>query len=174
MRRQTLASTSLSLMVLLALLALLAPTLSAAADPAGDATLFDAIKALAGDWAGSYADGGGEMRFEVTSGGHTVVQTEFPGQRHEMRTLYWLEDGNLVAQHFCVLGNQPRWEIESPDGGETLRFVFTGGGNLDPTVDQHAHEGVMKIGDGSLESTWTFWKDGTAFETNTFHLQRVD
>lgn len=157
------------------LLVAAAPALVFAADPVDDTDVFEAIKELAGEWAGIYGDGGGKMRFEVTSGGHTVVQTEFPGEHHEMRTLYWLESGNLVAQHFCMLGNQPRWDVESPDGGATLRFVFTGGSNLDPKVDQHAHEGVMKIGaSGTLESTWTFWKDGSAFEKNTFRLERIE
>ena len=162
-------------LVLAALIWLLAvaPTLLAGADPADDAVVFEAIKALAGDWRGTYQGDGGNMRFEITSGGHTVIQTEFPGEPHEMRTLYWLDEGNLVAQHFCMLGNQPRWDVESPDGGATLRFVFTGGGNLDPAVDQHAHEGVMTIdAAGTLESTWTFWKGGGPSETNTFRLQR--
>jgi hypothetical protein len=152
-----------------------APAPVAGAGPSDDSVVFEAIKALAGDWSGSYQDGGGNMRFEVTSGGHTVLQTEFPGEPHEMRTLYWLDDGNLVAQHFCMLGNQPRWDVESPDGGATLRYVFTGGGNLDPAVDQHAHEGVMRIGaGGTLESTWTFWKDGAPSEKNTFRLTRSE
>jgi len=155
-------------------LALVAPPAALAADPADDATVFDAIKALAGEWRGTYDGEGGKMRFEVTSGGHTVLQTEFPGEPHEMRTLYWLDEGNLVAQHFCMLGNQPRWDVESSDGGATLRYVFTGGGNLDPAVDQHAHEGEMKVGaDGSLESTWTFWRNGAPSETNSFRLERA-
>ncbi|HVS16474.1 MAG TPA: hypothetical protein VMV46_21370 [Thermoanaerobaculia bacterium] len=154
-------------------LAAVSPAL-AAADATGDAAAFEALKALAGEWRGTYGAGGGGMRFEVTSGGHTVVQTEFPGEAHEMRTLYWLEDGELVAQHFCMLGNQPRYEVESADGGATLRYVFAGGSNLDPETDQHAHEGVLRIGlDDVLESTWTFWKDGGPHETNTFRLERT-
>lgn len=158
------------------LVLLLPPPASPAgeAEPFDDAGAFDQLKQLAGDWTGTYGDGAGELRLAVTSAGHTVEQTEFPGTSHEMRTFYFLDGGALVAQHYCVLGNQPRYRFEpSPEAG-VIRFRFDGGTNLDPDRDPHSHNGYLRLhADGRLESVWTFFEGGKPSNTATFELERA-
>ena len=146
-------------------------TAVAAKDPSSGAELFDQLKQMAGDWKGADEASAGGTRIEVTAGGHTVIQTEFPGEPHEMKTVYWMQDGELAAKHFCMLGNQPEYRVTATDSG-ALRFEFVGGTNLDPSKDPHAHEGVMELEDGVLRSEWVFWNKGDAERTQTYRFLR--
>jgi hypothetical protein len=73
---------------------------------------FEALKGLAGDWVAVGEDGKPtdkvESSIRLTSGGHTVQETLFPGSGHEMVTMYHLNGADLVLRHYCSLGNQPR------------------------------------------------------------------
>ena len=69
----------------------------------------------------------------ITAGGSAVHETLFPGQPHEMISLYTAEGSDLVLTHFCVLGNQPRMKADSKAAGNQLAFKFAGGANLDQT-----------------------------------------
>jgi hypothetical protein len=147
---------------------------ASAADASAGAAALERLKSLAGRWNGGEGDNAYAMEFDVVAGGHSVVAREFPDTDHEMTTVYYLRDGELVGQHYCMLGNQPRYRHRPGGDPAEIRFDFAGGDNLDPARDQHAHDGYFRFhADGTLESTWSFWRDGKTTNAETFRLRRA-
>src|ERR1043165_5340125 len=101
---------------------------------------FEALKKLAGDWVQIGDDGKPTgtvvSSIKVTAGGTAIQDTQFPGQAHEMVTLYTLDGTDLILTHYCVLGNQPRMRAEPGDTNQ-IAFKFIGGGNLKSESEQH-------------------------------------
>ncbi len=154
---------------------------------------FDRLKALEGTWQGTAA-GGSEAEaqaeaqvthvFEVSAAGTVVMETMNPDvPDHEMINMYHLDGDELVLTHYCAGGNQPTMKlVEStatdafrpPPSGWTMRFDFTGGTNLDPATDEHIHAAHMVLVDaGTLESSWTGYKDGKEAGVRKFVLKRA-
>lgn len=156
--------------------ALLAAVSAAAGEEAVDGrAALDRIKKLAGTWEGNVMkpDGPrGEVRYELTAGGNSVVEKMFPGTAHEMLTVYHLDRGTLLATHFCAMGNQPLMKLERASA-EALEFGFAGGTNLDPAKDVHIHQGRLRFGaDGRLESEWDVFDGPKKTSSNRFFLAR--
>ena len=142
-----------------------------AAGPASAA--LERFKALAGDWVA--ADDGqmvkkGDLvaRYAVTAGGSAVVETVFPGQAHEMVTVYHAEGPDLVLTHYCTEGNQPRMRAKNVGGS-----AFDGGANIDPKRDRHMHSASVELaGADEIRSVWTELADGKPVLVVKSHLVR--
>jgi hypothetical protein len=126
---------------------------------------FETMKKLAGTWVA--ADEGGKPTdqvmsiIKVTSGGSAVHETLFPGQPHEMVSIYTVEGPDLVLTHFCVLGNQPRLKADGKSSSSQIHFEFAGGTNLDPTKDKHMHASTLTIVDDShIQVAGVGWDGG--------------
>ena len=65
-------------------------------------------------------------RYAVTAGGTAVMETVFPGTQHEMVTVYHADGPDIVLQHFCMEGNQPRMRAKAPAAAR-VEFAFDGG-----------------------------------------------
>ena len=113
----------------------------------------------------------GSLDVRVIGGGSTVVMTEFPGTPHEMTTMFFLDGDVLRLKHFCMMGNQPEMELDQAASSvEELRFVFTGGTNLD-----YIHQGAIRLIEGDrLESSWDVFEGGRLAGTNRFLLSRAE
>src|SRR5579884_1372977 len=109
--------------------------------PASTHPGFERLKKLASTWVMADADGKPTDQvvsvIRVTAGGSAVHETLFPGQRHEMISVYHLDGADLVMTHYCMLGNQPHMKADPNAPPNQLHFVFAGGTNLDPTKDKH-------------------------------------
>src|SRR6201988_5406854 len=74
------------------------------------------MKTLAGTWVVADKDGKPTDQvasiIKVTAGGSAVHETLFPGQPHEMVSVYCVDGPDLVMTHYCVLGNQPRLKAD--------------------------------------------------------------
>lgn len=141
---------------------------------------FAALKALAGEWAGTVgvsADKGapGKVNFRVTSGGSAVFERQFPDQPHEMTSVYHLDGDDLVLTHYCAAGNQPRMKLDRKrSSAHELIFEFSGGSNLNPARDGHVHAGRIRLpGADRLEAEWYFHADGKRAGTNGFFMARA-
>jgi hypothetical protein len=160
-------------------LALLALAVPAGADdkPAKNAR-FEQLKKLAGEWYAADDKGnptGSPVSvFRVISGGSAVQETIFPGQGHEMVTVYHLDGPDLVLTHYCALGNQPRLKLDPKSPPNQLRFQFVGGSNLDPAKDMHMHEGTITIiDDDHIEWAWQGYANGKPAEGHQVALKLV-
>ena len=99
---------------------------------------------------------------KVTAGGSAVQETLFPGQPHEMVSIYTVDGMDLVMTHYCMLGNQPRMKAAPKSVvGNKISFEFAGGGNLDPKKDKHMHGATLTIVDADhLELDGIGWDKG--------------
>jgi len=127
------------------------------------------MKKLAGTWVEVGKDGKTTDKVvsvvKVIGGGGVVHETLFPGQPHEMVSVYYVEKGDLVMTHYCVLGNQPRMKADPKSPGNKLRFEFAGGTNLDPSKDKHMHEGTITfVDDDHIEWSGVCWENGKPCE----------
>jgi hypothetical protein len=158
--------------VLIAILALAAP---ASAGPADGKAAFERLKSLAGDWQGTVGAAGGPpatIRYEIGSGGTIVRELLFPGTEHEMLNVYHLVDGQLVATHYCAMGNQPRFKLEAATADE-LVFGFAGGTNFVPEKDPHIHDGRIRfVAADRIEEDWTAFGGGKRTGDHKFVLTR--
>jgi hypothetical protein len=125
------------------------------APPAVDDARFDFLKRLEGDWvvdAGQGEMSGNRFDFRLTSGGTAIHEREFIGTPMEMMTMYHMQGSDLVATHYCMLGNQPRALAAKRVQGGGLSFECDGKpGNAASHDDQHIHGWSMRLDeDGKL------------------------
>ncbi len=124
------------------------------------------LKGLAGTWVTVDKDGKPTEEvasvIKVTAGGSAVHETIFPGQPHEMVSVYTADGPDLVMTHYCMLGNQPRMKAAPKSlAGNTIQFEFAGGGNLDPKKDKHMHAATLTIVDADhIEVEGIGWENG--------------
>ncbi len=98
---------------------------------------------------------------KLTAGGSAVHETLFPGQDHEMVSIYTVDGSDLVMTHYCMLGNQPRMKADPKSPANQIHFVFDGGSNLDPKKDKHMHGARLTIVDADhIEIEGEGWEDG--------------
>jgi hypothetical protein len=149
--------------------------LSAAA--VGPVSPIERVKALAGEWVaaedGQMAKKGDLVaRYAVTAAGSAVVETVFPGSRHEMVTVYHADGPDLVLTHYCIDRNQPRMRAKDAKGAR-FEFAFDGGTNIDPKRDRHMNSASMEIvGADEIKSEWTELQDGQVVFVAKTHLVR--
>jgi hypothetical protein len=147
-----------------------------AAGPAPSPAL-DRFRSLAGEWVAA-EDGPmsrkGDLvaRYAVTAAGSAVVETVFPGTRHEMLTVYTADGADLVLTHYCMEGNQPRMRAKSPSGAR-VAFAFDGGGGIDPLRDRHMHSAWFEfVGADEIRNEWTEHAAGKPVLVVGSHLVR--
>jgi hypothetical protein len=123
------------------------------------------MKSLVGEWVA--ADENGQPTEQVvsviklTAGGSAVHETLFPGQEHEMVSIYTVDGDDLVMTHYCMLGNQPRMKADPMSPKNSIRFEFAGGGNLDPAKDKHMHAATLTFVDADhLQVDGIGWENG--------------
>jgi len=143
--------------------------------PVDGKAAFERLKSLAGEWQGTAGGESGmpaSVRYELGSGGTIVRELLFPGTEHEMLSVYHLVDGQLVATHYCAMGNQPRFKLQAATADE-LVFGFDGGTNFVPAKDTHVHDSrIRMVGPDRLEASWTVFAGGKQTGSNSFSLTR--
>jgi hypothetical protein len=123
------------------------------------------LKKLAGTWVAAGEDGKPTDQvvsvIKVTAAGSAVHETLFPGQPHEMVSVYYRDGDDLVMTHYCALGNQPHMKADPKSPANQICFKFAGGSNLDPAKDMHMHEGTLTfIDDDHIEFSGVCWEGG--------------
>ena len=164
---------------LLILVALLTSGLSVARsgdDDTRKAPSIETIKALAGDWYKLNEEG--EVTdelvssYRVTAGGTAVLEYVYPGQEHEMLTVYHEDAGRLLLTHYCMLGNAPTYEAKNGPGEGELVYECMGGSNMKES-DKHMHRGQLVFSDADhYSSTWTMMEAGEVAMTVEANVAR--
>jgi len=126
---------------------------------------FEKLKSLVGSWVA--ADEKGQPTDQVvsvirlTAGGSAIHETLFPGEPHEMVSIYTPDGPDVVMTHYCMLGNQPQMKAKSASPENKLNFEFVGGTNLHPKKDKHMHSAVLTfVDDNHFEVEGVAWEDG--------------
>ena len=101
--------------IVLFVLALLAFTPLRAADESTGAKALDQLKALAGNWEGTFewtggrtANGPMKATYYTTGNGSAVVENLITENAPVMTSVYHLDGADLRMTHFCGAQNQPR------------------------------------------------------------------
>jgi hypothetical protein len=136
------------------------------------------VKKLVGTWVEADKDGKPTDKvvsvLKLTAGGSAVQETTFPGQPMEMVSVYHVDKGDLVMTHYCVLGNQPRFKANFGGPKNQIKWVFTGGTNLDPAKDMHMHGAtVTVVDDDHIEIVGEAWENGKPTETHCGTMKLV-
>ena len=134
-----------------------------AASPTNPA--FDKLKSLAGTWVATDEKGQPTEQvvsiIKVTAGGSAVHETLFPGEPHEMISVYTPEGKDVLMTHYCMLGNQPQMKASPNSASNKIDFEFAGGTNLDPKKDKHMHSAVLTFVDADhIQIEGTAWENG--------------
>jgi hypothetical protein len=139
-------------------------------------TAFETLRKLDGEWEGTVKSPDGpavSVEFAVTANDTTVMERLFKESPNEMINMYHMDGENLVLTHYCTLGNQPRMKFRRSETPGVIRFVFTGGGNMDPRRDLHMHTMMIRIVDSDhIETEWDMHADGKKVRTTGFVLER--
>jgi hypothetical protein len=140
---------------------------------------FELFKKLAGDWEGKETSGHHpatevvRVKYKVTSGGSTIVETLFPDTEHEMVSVLHPDGKEIVMTHYCMIGNQPHMKAPAQGDGKTVVFTFTHATNLKSPNDHHMHHVTYTFLDkDSIKSEWVSYKDGKEQEKAVFELKR--
>jgi hypothetical protein len=136
------------------------------------------LKKLAGTWVAADKDGKPTDQvvsvIKVTSAGSAVQETLFPGQPHEMVSIYYRVGADLVMTHYCALGNQPRMKADPKSPSNQIHFEFAGGTNLDPAKDKHMHEGTITfVDDDHIEWCGVAWEGGKPAKGHECNLMKL-
>jgi hypothetical protein len=136
------------------------------------------LKKLAGTWVAADKDGKPTDQvvsvIKVTAAGSAVHETLFPGQPHEMVSVYYCDGADLMMTHYCALGNQPRMKADPNSPANQICFKFAGGSNLDPAKDMHMHEGTLTFTDDDhIEFSGVCWVGGKADKSHDCNMKLV-
>jgi hypothetical protein len=136
---------------------------------------FDFLKDLEGQWV---VQGGEEgpfgWEFDVTSRGSVVVERLKVGTPAEMTTVYYLDDAELIAAHYCQLKNRPHLTAVPTEAEGQLHLACDGEvGNTRSHAELHMH-GVhfQRTGDSLLIWMDMFENGKVAFQAS-FELVRA-
>jgi hypothetical protein len=144
--------------------------------PPSDDPRFEFLKQLQGTWVteGNDEMPGGVFEFRVTAGGHAVEERELIGTPMEMLTVYHMQGKELVATHYCMLGNQPHMKAAKKVLDNTLDFACNGKpGNSRSHDEEHVHGWSMRLDpDGTLRYSGELLREGTVTEAPAFVLTR--
>lgn len=146
------------------------------APPAIDDARFEFLKGLEGAW---ISEGAGQERppmefeFRLTASGTALVEREMVGLPMEMLTVYAMEGPELMATHWCAIGNRPRAKAALVER-DTLRFDCAGTpGNAASHDEEHVHGWTMRLGpDGRLHYAVVIAENGATKETHELVLTR--
>lgn len=116
----------------------------------------------------------GIFEYRVTAGGTAIEERLMAGSPAEMLTVYHMDGADLVATHYCLLGNQPHYRASRQLDDGTLAFDCDGKpSNAASHADAHIHGWTMTLeDDGRLHFQAVMLKGGEVVERPEFTLTR--
>lgn len=140
---------------------------SVAVAQSGAQKSFDQLKALAGNWEGTFDGKPLYITLRVASTGNALVhemtgsETPYQDKEHPI-TMFYLEGDRLLLTHYCDAGNRPRMVASTSPDGKTITFDLLDVANLLPSQDGHMQHAVFTLIDSNHHTEkWDFaMKDG--------------
>lgn len=146
------------------------------------ATAFGELKALAGDWEGTYEwtgarTGAGSMNatYYTTGNGSALVENLTMEGTPAMTSVYHLDGADLRMTHFCAAQNQPRLKAERVDLGHgIIDFGFVDVTNLRSPDAGHVHGLEMRLIDLNHITVTFLFQSGSKESRERIVLKRVE
>ncbi|HEV8200313.1 MAG TPA: hypothetical protein VGS03_09855 [Candidatus Polarisedimenticolia bacterium] len=119
------------------------------------AAVFEKLRALAGDWSGTYEWSGGrsgggaiEVKYAVVARNSVVIETLIQGGEPTMTSVYHLDGADLRMTHYCAAQNQPRLKASRIDAAHgEIDFAFVDVTNLASPTAGHVHGAEIRMPD---------------------------
>ncbi len=125
-----------------------------------DTEVFEVLKSLVGSWEGATDEGRLiKVTYTLHAKDSVLVEAWTLGPERDALTLYHMDEGTLMATHYCPLHNQPRLLLSEVLPPSTFTFTFCSATNL-PSLDA-AHQHSFEL---RLESSNSFWRSETYIE----------
>src|SRR5213078_3118917 len=176
MKMKTMLTTITATLTIASALALRAsePTLPPTAPASAE---FERLKALVGTWQGKADMGKGPIdmtvQYRLLAGGTVLEERCFPGQPHEMVTMFYDKNGKLALTHYCVMGNRPGMTLDSADGN-TLKFAFDDSCGINVKKESHMHALSLRLDDvNTITASCKAVMDGKEMAEKPVTLKRV-
>jgi len=147
--------------------------------PADSQAAFAKLQSLVGTWEGTANDGSkSRVQYEAIAGNSAVVErfvNDKMGAENAMVTVYYLDGGRLLLQHYCMAKNQPRMKAETFDAAANeLRFEFVDATGLPNAQAGHMHNATIRFIDANhISQEWQFFENGKQKFTETLQYERV-
>lgn len=137
---------------------------------------FERMKGLVGVWEGEMPmkGKGGEgmpeehanmkmrVSYQLTAGGSALLEIFAAGTPMEMISVYHDRGGKLSMTHYCMLGNQPRMELQGSEDGKMM-FMFSQDNEVDCAKGMHMHSMAMSMVDkDNIVQRWTMYQGDEA------------
>jgi hypothetical protein len=134
------------------------------ADPINARTVFAKLQTLVGEWEGKTEAGRVlKVSYRLTANNSVLVETWTLGPKRESLTLYHLDNENLIATHYCALGNQPRLQLKEGGSASVFTFEFVSATNLPKPELAHQHRFEMELlQPNSFARSETYMENGAA------------
>ncbi len=130
---------------------------------------------MEGEWriVGGERSQGATHLYRTIANGTVAVETAFPGEPHEMITVFHLNGAKLVMTHYCAAGNQPYMVAEHPSG-DRVHFRFERASDLNDPKAPHMRDASYHFIDRDrVDSTWSYWEGGEAVSEMSLELERI-
>jgi hypothetical protein len=140
---------------------------------------FAKLQSLKGTWEGTMTDGSrSRVQYELVAGSSAVVEhfvNDKMGAENAMVTVYYLDGGRLLLQHYCMAKNQPRMKAASYDASKNeLSFGFLDATGLASPTTGHMHNATFHFIDADhISQEWQFFENGKPKFTESMQYTRV-
>lgn len=123
---------------------------------------FDRLKTLQGQWSGINEDGNlVSMRYYLTANDTALVEDWTFHNGMTALTVFHLDGEDLMAAHYCPLGNQPRLLLDRRAPDAVLTFTFIDITHLTHPDNEHCCAFDMTLNaDGTLMRNETYTAAG--------------
>jgi hypothetical protein len=142
--------------------------------PVPDSPAWKSLQTLVGQWDGTIKEGGKEMPSHVeirqTGNGSALMHWMNKGTSDEMVTMFYPDQNELLATHYCSAHNQPRMKLVSSTPTR-LVFEFKDGTNIGPHDGHMVALAINLIDANHHDEEWSYEKDGKR-DTGVVHYAR--
>ena len=140
------------------------------------------IKALIGNWSGTFQWTGGRndsgsmnASYYVTGNGSAVVENLMNESTPVMTSVYHLDGGDLRMTHFCGVQNQPRLKARRIDPvHNAIDFEFVDATNLRSPDAPHVHGLEMRLIDPNHLTLTFLFQSGPVESREEINLKRTE
>lgn len=117
---------------------------------------------LVGCWSGKGPNAvPAELSFEMGGDGTALLETMWVKDHPPVYTIYSLDGENLVANHYCSLGNQVKLQALAPREPKDLVFKYVDASNRSVGSDAYMSAVKFDVKGTTLNVDWTLMCDGT-------------
>lgn len=135
---------------------------------------FEKMKTLVGDWE-SKRPNGSILRnsFRIFGEGSALLHLEQPQGRQDVMTIFYPVGEELRGDHYCFMGNQPRYVAAPSSDPNVIAFEFRDITNA--SLEQpHMHSSTWRFVDvDHLTQEWHVYINGKEARVNRLEFTRV-